>query len=134
MRAAATQPTGVGWTLIRLPVHADSRGVLVPFEFADLSFVPQRVFVVSGVPPKTTRGGHAHRSARQLLYCPAGSIVVDVRTGDSTETVLLDDNARALLVEPGVWSSQTFETAESVLVVLSSEPYHRGSYLPDADA
>ncbi len=133
MRAAAKGSTGVGWTLIQIPVHADSRGVLVPFEFDDLPFTPQRVFVISGVPPNTTRGGHAHRSAWQLLYCPAGTIVVDVRTDESTTTLTMDHRGRGLLVEPGVWSSQTFETAESVLVVLSSEPYHRGSYLDESD-
>ena len=76
------------------------------------SIDPQRVFVISGVPAKTTRGGHAHRSARQLLYCPAGTVTVDVRIGESTATMLLDHRDRALVVEPGVWTSQTFETAE----------------------
>ncbi len=130
---AATGSTGVGWRPIPLPVHADSRGVLVPFEFDDVPFRPQRVFVISGVPPNTTRGGHAHRSVWQLLYCPAGTVAVAVRTGESIATVLLDRHESALLVEPGVWTSQTFETAESVLVVFSSEPYDRGSYLDETD-
>ena len=130
---AAAEPIGFGWSLVQLPLHADTRGVLVPFEFYDLPFDPQRVFVISGVPAKTTRGGHAHRSARQLLYCPAGTVTVDVRVGESTATMLLDHRDRALVVEPGVWTSQTFETAESVLVVFSSEPYDRASYLDDSD-
>jgi hypothetical protein len=132
MRTAAKRPTGVGWSLIQLPVHADPRGVLVPFEFDDLPFDPQRIFVISGVPAQTRRGGHAHRSARQLLYCPAGTVAVEVRTGDATSAIRLEHHDRALLVEAGVWTSQTFEIAGSVLVVFSSEPYDRGSYVDES--
>ena len=128
---AATGSTGVGWRLIQLPVHADFRGALVPFEFDDLPFDPQRVFVISGVPRGTTRGEHAHRSAQQLLYCPAGTVTVDVRTREATATMRLEHHDRALHVEPGVWTSQTFELAESVLVVFSSERYDRESYLDE---
>jgi UDP-2-acetamido-3-amino-2,3-dideoxy-glucuronate N-acetyltransferase len=127
----ACQRTGVGWRVVDLAHHVDPRGVLVPHEFADLPFRPQRVFVVTGAPPGTTRGGHAHRTAWQLLHCPSGSVAVEVRAEDTGAAVTLDRPERALVIEPGVWSRQTFETPAAVLLVLSSEPYDAGSYLDE---
>ena len=127
-QAAGLRPVA-GWRTLDLPIHVDRRGVLVPHEFGDLPFRPQRVFVVSGAPGGTTRGGHAHRSAWQLLQCPSGVVNVHLRDGDTDAAVTLDRPERGLVIKPGVWSSQTFATAGSVLLVLSSEPYHVESYL-----
>lgn len=118
-----------GSRLVELPLHSDSRGSLVPFEFDDLPFHPQRVFVITGAPNGATRGGHAHRSARQLLNCASGRVIVTLRTVSGGSSVVLDRQDRGLLIEPGVWSSQRFEADETVLVVLSSEPYRLDSYL-----
>jgi hypothetical protein len=112
-----------------LPRVDQSRGSLLPFEFSGLPFVPRRIFVVDQVPAGTCRGAHAHRSARQLLVCLAGRIEVELRDGDSVESVTLDDSRHGLLIEPGVWAAQTYLDTGSVLLVLSDESYDEAAYL-----
>jgi len=107
----------------------DARGSLLPFDFASLPFLPQRLFVVYEVPPVTARGGHAHKRARQLLVCLVGRIDVELRDGGLTETVILDSADSGLLIEAGVWSAQTYVAPGSILLALASEPYDAGSYL-----
>jgi hypothetical protein len=105
--------------------------MLVPVDLGDLPFTPRRLFVVTGVPASTTRGGHAHRSARQLLYSPTGGVTVSVRTLGGGGSIRLDRCDRGLLIEPGVWSTQQFAGPSTVLIAFSSEPYRADSYLDE---
>lgn len=118
-------------SVVPLERHEDSRGVLVPIEFPDLPFEPRRAFTVSGVPPGTARGGHAHRSGRQFLVCPTGRVEVRLRDRIGVETVVLDRPDRGLLIEPGVWSEQVYELDETVLLVFVSKPYDGASDLDE---
>jgi dTDP-4-dehydrorhamnose 3,5-epimerase-like enzyme len=126
---------GTGYTTLDLPSHRDARGVLMPFDFSDLPFRPERVFVVTLVPRGTRRGGHGHREQRQILACVAGRVTVELRApGANAATVTLHPG-RGLLVEPGVWAAETYETEGAVLMVLSSGPYDPDEFFdesPDA--
>lgn len=114
---------------VTLPHHTDARGVLLPFDFADLPFVPQRLFVVTGVPAGGVRGRHAHRDSWQLMACLAGHVDVLARYRDESLTVRLDAPGQAILIGPQVWSQQTYHSPDSALLVLASEPYPSTVYL-----
>lgn len=107
----------------------EARGTLSSVEFDNLPFVPRRVFFVSNVPPGTVRGGHAHRTAVQLMLCVAGEIEVLLRHREDEETLTLRPGDDAVLIPPGTWSSQTYRTANATLLVLSSESYAENSYV-----
>ncbi len=96
---------------------------MLPLPISDLPFEPVRMFVVSDVPAGTTRGRHSHRVQRQLLVCVTGRVVVELRPpGADAESVALE-SGRGLLVEPGVWAAETYETNGSVLLVMTDGPY-----------
>jgi dTDP-4-dehydrorhamnose 3,5-epimerase-like enzyme len=115
--------------LLRLPAQADVRGSLRPLEFSELPFIPKRLFVVDDVPAGVTRGGHAHASCRQLLLVLAGEVMIELRYKQKQANFLLSANGRAILIEPEVWSRQTYVGEGSVLLVLASEPYDDDSYV-----
>jgi len=120
--------------LLAFEARADARGTLTALPHDGLPFAPQRSFFVHGVPAGTRRGGHAHRTARQLLFCLSGSITVRMRHGGEEACVVLDDCSRGLLVEAGVWSEQHYVTPGAVLCVLASEPFSAQSYQPEPAA
>lgn len=115
--------------LLRFAVFGDQRGRLCPHPFDGMPFMPQRSFVVSQVPAGTVRGGHAHRTARQLLFCVAGEVDVLMRAGRDEARVVLADNACGLLLEAGVWAQQTYVAQDSVLLVYASEPFDPEGYV-----
>jgi dTDP-4-dehydrorhamnose 3,5-epimerase-like enzyme len=115
--------------LIALSPQKDERGLLVPFDFDTLPFRPRRSFFVADAPVGTVRGGHAHRSALQLLVCIKGRIEVLMRHGQDEVSALLDATPSGLVIEAGVWSSQKYLEPGSVLLVFASEPYDPTSYL-----
>jgi dTDP-4-dehydrorhamnose 3,5-epimerase-like enzyme len=107
----------------------DERGVLTAVDFADLPFVPRRVFTVADVPAGTVRGGHAHRAGDQLLICASGAIeVLTMEAGEAVRRVLVPGSA-AVLLPALVWSEQRYLVPGSALLVLCSEPYDADSYL-----
>jgi dTDP-4-dehydrorhamnose 3,5-epimerase-like enzyme len=120
--------------VIRLGSHEDGRGRLHSIDFSALPFQPQRAFVVEADTAGTTRGGHAHRTASQLLIRLSGAIEVEVVRGGHEARIVLDRTEDALLIEPLVWARQTYLVADSSLLVFASEPYDEADYVFDRDA
>lgn len=120
--------------LLACPCVTDSRGSLLPFEFADLPFTPRRVFAVTGAPAGTARGGHAHRKGEQFLVSLHGRIEALIRVGPDEASVLLSPGGPGLLFGPGVWCRQTYLDDGAVLLAFASEPYDPTSYDPAPDS
>ena len=114
--------------LVRLARHVDARGTLSSFDYADLPFVPMRVFTVSAMTANTVRGGHGHRTARQLLVCVHGRIRVRMACPPDEAVVTLEPGGPGLLIDAGVWSEQTYLEDDSVMLALCSEPFDPASY------
>ena len=117
--------------LLSVRAWIDARGCLVDFDYRALPFQPRRTFVIRDVPAGTTRGGHAHARAHQLLVCLAGTVVVELRHGGDVQQVELSDAGRGLLMMAGIWARQRYSVADTVLMVMASEPYDAGGYLPE---
>lgn len=124
-----------GVRLLRSPIVKDLRGDLAARQVADgsLPFVPQRYFVVFGVPSREVRGEHAHRRLEQLLVCLAGSLRCVVDDGRRRQEVLLDSPELALYLPPMIWGIQYHYSPDAHLLVLASDAYDPDDYLRDYD-
>ncbi|MGO8756475.1 MAG: sugar 3,4-ketoisomerase [Gallionellaceae bacterium] len=121
---------GRAW-LIPFVGHSDERGVLVPFDFKQMPFIPSRTFVVSHVPVGSVRGGHRHQSGMQMLVCLQGCIEILMCYQEAEVSLLLDTSSPGLVFGPGIWCQQKYVTAESMLLVFASEAYDPASYIED---
>lgn len=131
--ARAVEQTPVrGVTLHRLPVIPDLRGNLTVGEFAkDIPFVPQRYFMVFGVPNREVRGEHAHRECHQFLICVRGSCSVVADDGERRIEVLLDAPEKGLYLPPMTWGIQYRYTSDALLLVFASHYYDAADYIRD---
>jgi dTDP-4-dehydrorhamnose 3,5-epimerase-like enzyme len=112
-----------------LPKIHDPRGHLVVAEFGKyVPFSVARLFYVYGVPANTSRGKHAHRRGRQYLICQTGRVLVDVTDGTHTRQIELNP-AQAVLIENGIFASETYVDHDTVLLVLCDIPYDRNDYI-----
>lgn len=124
----------MGVHLYELPVIQDARGSLSFAQYEDtLPFLPRRYFIVFDVGEGQTRGGHAHKTAHQLLACVNGSCVVSFDDGKTHHDVSLDRPHLALHLPPGIWATQHDFSRDAVLVVLASEVYDPGEYIKNYD-
>jgi len=103
--------------------------MLRPFDFSELPFRPQRMFVVSDVPAGTVHGEYAQRTALQMLVCLSGVVEVELAYRDQTATVTLDSMDKGLVISPKVWAQQTYVAPGSQLLVLASEAYDEDDYI-----
>ena len=119
-----------GTVIKQWPCHIDNIGRLSAAEFKELPFVPKRLFIVDNVPVGAERGGHAHKSNRQYLFCVKGVIMVLLHDGKDKKEFKLTEG-QGTLVENMVWDSQKFMTGSDVLLVLCSDEYNRADYIAD---
>ncbi|MEK6832864.1 MAG: WxcM-like domain-containing protein [Nanoarchaeota archaeon] len=106
----------------------DLDGSLIPFEFEDLPFKPQRIFIVKDVPKDIERGNHAHYMTRQLLVCLEGKILVKMYNGIENEETIIKP-MESVLVNSLVWDSQIFLTDKDMLLSLCSTHYMPKDYI-----
>jgi len=115
--------------IINLPHYFEENGDLVVMEgLNNVPFAIARVFVVRA-PDGAIRGQHAHRECSQFLTCPRGVVEVMCDDGIQTATYRLDHPNIGLLVPPGIWSQQTYQTDNAALTVLCDRPYEADDYI-----
>lgn len=118
--------------VVDVPSHPDPRGTLTPISFADHGFQAVRAFVVTA-PQGQVRGGHGHHRTRQLILRVSGTIVVEVRRAGGTADLTLDASTPAVLIEPGVWSRQTYLGDHPSVVVFCDTEYDPDDYVTDPE-
>jgi dTDP-4-dehydrorhamnose 3,5-epimerase-like enzyme len=112
-----------------LPRKGDTRGNLVVAEFGEfVPFTVVRLFYVHGVPANTSRGHHAHRHGRQYYICQSGRVRVDIHDGTKSRRIELNPD-QAVLIDNGIFASETYLDQNSVLLVLCDRSYDRDDYI-----
>lgn len=117
---------------IELPVVADPQGNLafaegethVPFPIA-------RAFYVYDVPEGAVRGGHAHHTLEEAVFCLSGRLEISVRDGAQRRAFLLDDPREGLYLPPLVWYDIGGFAPGTIYLVLTSAGYDEGDYIRD---
>ena len=113
---------------IEVERHVNKSGSLLAVYKDVLPFEVQHIFSVKSGDGKV-RGHHAHRRTHQALFCLSGSIIVSLYDGTEEASITLVDGGAGLLVPPMVWSSQTYSTSDSVLLVLCDHIYDESDYI-----
>jgi dTDP-4-dehydrorhamnose 3,5-epimerase-like enzyme len=120
--------------LINLPTVQAARGDLTALELPKIiPFPVKRIFLVHHVSDFEVRGEHAHKKCWQFLIAAAGSITVDVNDGEVTETFLLNEPTKGLLIPPLIWGTQYNYSPDGSLLVLASEEFDPDDYLHNYD-
>lgn len=123
-----------GAQVIRFPEVVDLRGTLTHAEVGGLlPFQVNRFFCVYGVPSRSIRGEHAHRTLHELLIAASGSVRVSLTDGYERCEVVLDSPSVGLYLPPMVWSTQYGYEQTTSLMVLASDEYDATSYIRDFD-
>lgn len=117
----------------RLPTMRDARGALTVAEFDQyVPFPVVRLFYVREVPPNTVRGQHAHFRCSQYAICIGGRARIDLTDGIGTRSVSLCPG-QAVLIEPGIFATETYLDADTVLLILCDRPYEKDDYIHTLD-
>lgn len=117
-----------------LPVMRDARGALTVVDFGkSVPFPVARLFYISGVPAGMSRGGHAHYRCKQFMICQSGRLLVDLADGVHQRSLELSAG-QAILIEPGIFATQTYLDGNSASLVLCDRPYEAEDYIHGMEA
>lgn len=120
--------------IIELDRHRHANGSLSVVENGDdMPFAVKRVFYLYDVPGDSSRGGHSHYTAQELIVAVSGSFDVTLTDGHDTVTIQLNRPYRALYVPAGIWRSLDNFSSGSVCMVLTSELFSEADYVRDFD-
>jgi WxcM-like, C-terminal len=118
---------------IDLPTVADERGMLTSIEAGrQIPFDIRRVFYLHRVCGE--RGGHAHRSTRQLLLPVAGRFCVELADGTTSANYAMNDPHRGLFVPPLTWIRLAQFSSDAVCLVLADTHFDDVDYIRDWNA
>jgi dTDP-4-dehydrorhamnose 3,5-epimerase-like enzyme len=116
------------WKRIRIKKAAEADGTLYVMENnREIPFDIQRVFLVTDVRKGKTRGDHATKKTRLVLFPVSGSCKVVVDDGKTKETFEMNDPCEGLLIEPMVWRSMQEFTSDCVMMAVCDRPYEPGN-------
>lgn len=117
---------------IDFKVMGDEKGWLVALEGErNVPFPIKRAYYIFDTQPGVRRGKHAHRTLRQAMICLAGSVNVLLDDGATRETVHLNRNDCALMLDPMVWHEMFDFSPGCVLLVLAETWYDETDYIRD---
>jgi hypothetical protein len=108
-------------------------GTLGVIEFNTIGFMPERIYWISNVPTGITRGHHAHKELRQLIWAVSGSVSVDLYAGETISHYELDRNSPALSLQPGLWRVLKNFTPDATVLVLCDRQFEESDYIRDYD-
>lgn len=115
---------------IQFQIHGDERGSLIALEEnKDIPFNVKRVYYMYDTKCGVHRGFHAHKTLRQVLFCPSGACTVMLDSGEEKIHVRLDKPTEGLLIEPNTWREMYDFTPDAVLMVLASDYYDESDYI-----
>jgi len=122
-------------TLISLPKIVDARGnITVIEENRHIPFSIKRVYYLYDVPSGEVRGGHAHKTLKQLLISTSGSFDVIVDDGTARKKFHLNRPNFGLYLPPMTWRELENFSSGSVCLVLASDFFSEEDYIRDYNA
>lgn len=97
----------------------------------DIAFDIKRIYYISKVPEGVRRGFHAHKSLKQLLFCPYGRIQLILENQYGREEIDLKDPSIGVVIDQCTWREMLWLQKDSVLCVAASDYYDPDDYIRD---
>lgn len=113
--------------------YEESDGGLSCIEYMqEVPFLVKRIFTIDGIPDNHVRANHAIRNNTFFYTVLNGTVIIDVDSGDKTETFRLDSKEHmGLLVPPLRWVKIRDLEPNAIFVAMASKEYFKDDYIED---
>lgn len=110
-----------------LKTYSSDNGNLTVFDDL-LPGTIQRIFYIYGTGPHP-RAGHRHHKAWQALICLSGHCQIYCHNGEAETVYRLNEPSQCLVLPPEDWHLMTDFSPDTILLVVSNEPYDQADYI-----
>lgn len=116
---------GVQLVDIKKVVEADGT-LMVMEEGKPIPFAIKRIFFVRDVADGKSRGDHATKKTKLILFPVTGSCTVLVDNGHEKESYVMDDPSKGLYIEAMIWRSMQGFSKDCVMMAVCDRPFAPG--------
>ena len=117
-----------GVKLIDIKKVVESDGTLIVMEEGNqIPFAIKRIFMVLNVADGKSRGDHATKKTKLILFPVSGSCNVVVDNGTEKETFFMNDPSKGLFIEEMLWRSMQNFTKDCVMMAVCDRPFEPGN-------
>lgn len=117
--------------IISLPQISDEGSLCFAEGDNQMPFQVKRFYYIFDVIENASRGFHAHKKTKQVLFCIKGSITVILDNGIRRETVYLDKPNLGIYLDKMMWHEMVDFKKDTVLLVAASDVYYESDYIRD---
>lgn len=115
---------------VKFPQSQDERGNLTIISKHDnFNWETKNIYIIHDIPEKGTRGNHAHKTLRQIIFAISGSFNVSLFDGQKRKTYILDTPSKGLIIPKMVWIKMYDFVKNTVILVLTDGDYDESEYI-----
>lgn len=116
-----------GVKLIEIKKVVEPDGTLTVMEEGkQIPFAIKRIFMVMNVADGKSRGDHATKKTKLILFPVSGSCKVIVDNGNEKETFLMNDPSKGLYIDEMIWRSMQNFSKDCVMMAVCDRPFSPG--------
>lgn len=117
-----------GVKIIDIKKVTEADGTLLVMEAGmQIPFPIKRIFLVRDVAARKSRGDHATKRTKLILFPVSGSCRITVDNGSEKETFLMDDTSKGLYIEEMIWRSMQDFSRDCVIMAVCDRPFEPGN-------
>ena len=119
---------------VTLPKVATPDGCYLIFGEAErhVPFPIKRFYYIAGFSHHgMKRGGHAHKTFEQVMFCLVGRFTFHLDDGTADENVEMSEPNKGVYFGPGVWHDMVDIAAGSLILVVASHTFDEADYIRD---
>jgi hypothetical protein len=110
-------------------IHNRAGNITIVEGQTNVPFDVKRVYYLYDIPGGEARGGHAHKTLKQLIVAAGGSFNILLDDGTNKKVVTLNRPDYGLLLVPGIWRELMEFSSGAVCLNLASEVYDEQDYI-----
>ena len=95
-----------------------------------IPFNIKRIFYIYDIKDLTViRGGHAHKTLQQVIFCLNGSFTLELDNGNEKEEIYLDKPNEGVIIEAKIWLTMKKFSKRTIIMVIASDYYDEIDYI-----
>ena len=117
---------------IKLPVIDSGRKGKLSFVEANehIPFNIKRIYYIYDIKDLTAiRGGHAHRTLQQVIFCLNGSFTLELDNVNEKKEIYLNEPNEGVIIGTKIWHSMKKFSKNTIIMVIVSDYYNEEDYI-----
>ena len=95
-----------------------------------IPFNIKRIFYIYDIKDLTViRGGHAHKTLQQVIFCLNGSFTLELDNGNEKEEIYLNKPNEGVIIEAKIWLTMKKFSKNTIIMVIASDYYDEIDYI-----